>query len=98
MSSSTILEEELDEKQLAAPRPDLVRTQSNLEKAIDAEANVHPQSEPGDESISDRDSNDPGPPPNGGFRAWLQVIGSFFLFFNCWYSTTYRRCFKVFIS
>ena len=22
--------------------------------------------------------------PNGGFVAWFQVIGSFFLFFNCW--------------
>ena len=24
-------------------------------------------------------------PPNGGLRAWLQVLGSFFLFFNTWY-------------
>ncbi|ERF73598.1 hypothetical protein EPUS_00851 [Endocarpon pusillum Z07020] len=24
------------------------------------------------------------PPPNGGFNAWLQVLGSFFLFFNSW--------------
>jgi hypothetical protein len=23
--------------------------------------------------------------PNGGARAWLQVLGSFFLFFNTWY-------------
>lgn len=23
-------------------------------------------------------------PPNGGFNAWLQVLGSFFLFFNSW--------------
>lgn len=22
--------------------------------------------------------------PNGGFRAWLQVLGAFFLFFNTW--------------
>ncbi|TVY83298.1 Aspyridones efflux protein apdF, partial [Lachnellula suecica] len=26
----------------------------------------------------------PGPPPNGGFQAWLQVLGAFFLFFNSW--------------
>ncbi|RDW62387.1 MFS general substrate transporter-25 [Coleophoma cylindrospora] len=25
-----------------------------------------------------------GPPPDGGFIAWLQVFGSFFLFFNSW--------------
>jgi hypothetical protein len=23
--------------------------------------------------------------PNGGFKAWLQVLGSFFLFFNSWF-------------
>lgn len=23
-------------------------------------------------------------PPNGGFVAWLQVAGAFFLFFNSW--------------
>jgi len=23
--------------------------------------------------------------PNGGLRAWLQVIGTFFLFFNTWF-------------
>jgi hypothetical protein len=23
-------------------------------------------------------------PPNAGIRAWLQVLGSFFLFFNTW--------------
>jgi hypothetical protein len=25
-----------------------------------------------------------GPPPNGGAKAWIQVLGSFFLFFNSW--------------
>ena len=25
-------------------------------------------------------------PPNGGFKAWSQVLGSFFLFFNSWYA------------
>lgn len=25
-----------------------------------------------------------GPPPDGGLQAWLQVLGSFFLFFNSW--------------
>ena len=85
MSSSTILEDDLDEKHLSVPRPDLVRTESNLEKAIDAEANINILPAPEDAPASDDSSDDPGPPPNGGFRAWLQVTGSFFLFFNCWY-------------
>lgn len=25
-----------------------------------------------------------GPPPNGGLKAWLQVLGSWMLFFNTW--------------
>ena len=25
--------------------------------------------------------------PNGGFKAWLQVAGSFFLAFNTWYAS-----------
>jgi hypothetical protein len=25
-----------------------------------------------------------GPLPNGGAKAWIQVLGSFFLFFNSW--------------
>jgi len=29
-------------------------------------------------------SVDVGPPPDGGYKAWLQVLGSFFLFFNSW--------------
>ena len=33
------------------------------------------------EAISPPDSN---PIPDGGFLAWLQVLGSFFLFMNCW--------------
>jgi len=27
---------------------------------------------------------DIGPPPDGGYKAWLQVLGSFFLFFDSW--------------
>jgi hypothetical protein len=30
------------------------------------------------------DANDMSSVPNGGTRAWLQVLGSFFLFFNSW--------------
>jgi hypothetical protein len=26
----------------------------------------------------------PPPPPNGGFQAWLQVLGAHLLFFNSW--------------
>jgi hypothetical protein len=28
-------------------------------------------------------------PPDGGINAWLQVAGSFFLFFNTWYADLY---------
>lgn len=25
-----------------------------------------------------------GPPPNGGLKAWVQVLACYFLFFNTW--------------
>lgn len=31
-----------------------------------------------------RTASNAGPPPNGGLRAWLQVLGAFMLFFNSW--------------
>jgi hypothetical protein len=41
----------------------------------------------------------PPPPPNGGIKAWMQVLGAFFLNFNTWglsnsfgiYQTEYSR-------
>ena len=32
--------------------------------------------------------NDLSSVPNGGLRAWLQVVGAFMLFFNTWYVET----------
>ncbi|KAL6251382.1 hypothetical protein RBB50_001591 [Rhinocladiella similis] len=67
------------------PNTALDRTESNISRALDAEANI--DTSPPDESaipISNEKNDEPGPPPNGGFNAWLQVLGSFFLFFNCW--------------
>lgn len=32
-----------------------------------------------------------GPPPNGGTQAWLQVLGSWMLFFNTWASLSQDR-------
>lgn len=40
---------------------------------------------PGDAVESEKTAKPPGP-PNGGTRAWMQVIGAFVLFFNTWYS------------
>lgn len=63
-------------------------TGSTLSEALDAEANITPedvQPPQGSEKYED-----PGPPPNGGAKAWLQVLGSFFLFFNSWVSLPTR--------
>ncbi|KAK5235599.1 hypothetical protein LTR47_003072 [Exophiala xenobiotica] len=67
------------------PNPTLGRTESNISRALDAEANIDP-SPPEDSAIAiaNEKNVDHGAPPNGGFNAWLQVLGSFFLFFNSW--------------
>lgn len=50
-----------------------------VEEAVNAEGDLPPTSE---KEIRLQQGIDP--PPNGGLTAWLQVLGSFFLFFNCW--------------
>jgi hypothetical protein len=35
--------------------------------------------------LSSRDVADPGPPPDGGLQAWIQVIMAFFVCFCTWY-------------
>ena len=73
------------EKHLGQPLPPLTPVYSSgstLEDALDAEANI-PPADPFTTNETEK-SEDIGPPPNGGFQAWLQVAGSFFLFFNCW--------------
>ncbi|KAH9841219.1 Major Facilitator Superfamily [Teratosphaeria destructans] len=48
-----------------------------------AEAEAEPQ---GEKAVAAPPGGQPpgGPPPNGGTKAWLQVLGSWFLFFNTW--------------
>lgn len=75
-----------DEKTFARLSP-VPSSTSTVEAALDAEAGIAgtdqgARQEPA--SAKNDDDDDPGPPPNGGFKAWLQVAGSFFLFFNCW--------------
>ena len=40
--------------------------------------------EPRAEQLAKPTANTVGPPPNGGLRAWLIVLGGFMLFFNTW--------------
>jgi len=36
------------------------------------------------EAVDPSKTETPNTPPDGGFRAWLQVAGGFFIFFNIW--------------
>jgi hypothetical protein len=60
----------------------VITNESAMDEAIDAEANIEAPTTATDSTTEK--TSDPGPPPNGGFAAWLQVAGSFFLFFNGW--------------
>ena len=86
MASANDLEKEAgheDTNQL--PELQQVNTESTFEEALNAQANIEPPIPGGAPNVTREKSLDPGPPPNGGFAAWLQVAGSFFLFFNSWY-------------
>jgi len=54
----------------------------NTPPATDANAPAAPN------SAAPKPAGPPGPPfsvPDGGIRAWLQVLGGFMLFFNTWF-------------
>ena len=64
------------------PASRVTTRESAMDEALDAEANIELAVPAKGSAVEE--TADPGPPPNGGFAAWLQVAGSFFLFFNAW--------------
>lgn len=56
-----------------------------LESPHDSDLDDLPETAAPTQAVIPVDPGDDGPPPNGGLKAWLQVLGSFFLFFNSWY-------------
>lgn len=57
------------------------------EKTLSAspeEKHVDPQAQPESEASAKPAISSAGPPPNGGLRAWLHVLGAFMLWFNTW--------------
>ena len=65
---------------------------NNLTSTFDNWPATNADRNPSLSSLSTKDSEQnkqipepgPGPPPNGGLTAWLQVLGAFFLNFNTW--------------
>ena len=74
---SQLGEEELDNlafrpnivPSLSSGRNDSIASQTESEVELNKRSRVVPE---------------PGPPPNGGLKAWQQVLGAFFLNFNTW--------------
>jgi hypothetical protein len=61
-----------------------------------SDAPIAKDEEKADASASDTDNEDE-PTFDTGLFSWLQVLGSFFLFFNSWYVVP-SRCFRDAIS
>lgn len=57
---------------------DIERARKPYDRKVNVTTNAAPHG-------SKEDLDDPGLPPDGGLRAWLQVAGCFFLYFNVWY-------------
>lgn len=54
------------------------------EKAISSDAEKNPGEAPAEPEAKPPAGPPGGPVPNGGLQAWLQVLGSWMLFFNTW--------------
>lgn len=91
---------------ISAPEPDVPLPD---EKKEEAEPSVASLSNAPKAEASNFDAEEKGEPaartrthsvnnissiPNGGLRAWLQVLGSFFLFFNTWLVLSSRNGFS----
>ncbi len=66
------------------------KTQSKDSLPVDEEKDTPPHDDqPSSDAVDTKNDSPPAPPsndgpPNGGLTAWLQVLGSFMLFFNTW--------------
>jgi hypothetical protein len=66
-----------------AHQPDMIPLQTEGVQFPDATSGAAPASTPLKEAQPAAPAAAP-PPPNGGFKAWVQVLGAHFLFFNSW--------------
>ena len=57
-------------------------TTSTLEVTQDGRSS--PPSDQPAQAVAEKPAG-PGPPPDGGTKAWLQVVGGFLLVLNTWY-------------
>ena len=75
-------EENVDETHLTEQQEDLREAAQPAFTATDGDAS---NGSPLENVVSAKPSvNNIKSVPNGGLKAWLQVLGSFFLFFNTW--------------
>ena len=86
MSDTSLDDAEKGNKEIESKEPQLTQEQEDLREA--AEPTFVAVDEPGNGApletvVSAKPSvNNIKSVPNGGLRAWLQVLGSFFLFWN----------------
>lgn len=75
----------------ASEEPETTQTSmdNGLERPDKEEMKVEPAEK---DSIPAEKPAGPGPPPNGGLKAWLQVLGGCFFVMNTWYVV----CFSIY--
>ena len=72
--------QKLDKEGNDATSNDSLPADETSQQQRDAEA----PNEADEEKVPEKPQAGPGPPPNGGLTAWLQVLGGWMLFFNTW--------------
>lgn len=80
MAAESDAREQTPDKEINDTKSSQSQTPDNSSEKHDEIAN-----EPDEEKAPEKLATDgPGPPPNGGAVAWVQVVGAWVLFFNTW--------------
>ncbi|KAI9162916.1 MFS monocarboxylate transporter [Paramyrothecium foliicola] len=68
----------------SAPRLDTIHETEKNENSSNTDGSTDIISNHDDVPAISTSKSDPGPPPDGGLRAWIQVLANHLIVFNCW--------------
>jgi len=82
--SQELQSNKIDDMELNSPIVSVDNSRNLATHSIQEKETASDEGPPADTADAEAAAKPDGP-PNGGLRAWLQVVGAFVLLFNTWY-------------